>query len=444
MKETLCVISLGCAKNLVNSEHMLALLEQQGYKITENPEEADAIIINTCGFINSAKEESIDSILDAVQLKKKGKIKKLVVCGCLSERYREEVIKEISEIDAIFGVNDYGNICGFIDQIFSEKNIACFSNFNKSECYVPREITTGPCWAYLKIAEGCNNFCSFCSIPYIQGRYRSKPIEDILSEAHYLASLGNKELILIAQDTSQYGVDLYGKPRLSELLQRLSEIDGIQWIRLHYLYPESIDDSIIYQIANNNKIVKYVDMPIQHINDKILKLMNRHTSASKIKALLLKLRECVSGIVIRTSLITGFPGEGEAEFEELCDFLKEYRLERVGVFPYSPEEGTASYRLGHVPFAVAERRATLITELQAVISDNFNKSLIGRSIPILCEGFDSQLGMHFGRSYMDSPDVDNHVYFTGIATDGEIANMLITGSEDGNLLGEIEHEYNSK
>lgn len=237
---------------------------------------------------------------------------------------------------------------------------------------------------------------------------------------------------------------MYGKPRLSELLQRLSEIDGIQWIRLHYLYPESIDDSIIYQIANNNKIVKYVDMPIQHINDKILKLMNRHTSASKIKALLLKLRECVSGIVIRTSLITGFPGEGEAEFEELCDFLKEYRLERVGVFPYSPEEGTASYRLGHVPFAVAERRATLITELQAVISDNFNKSLIGRSIPILCEGFDSQLGMHFGRSYMDSPDVDNHVYFTGIATDGEIANMLITGSEDGNLLGEIEHEYNSK
>lgn len=438
MKETLCVISLGCAKNLVNSEHMLALLEQQGYLITEEPEEADGIIINTCGFINSAKEESINTILDAAHLKITGKSKKLIVCGCLSERYREEVSKEIPEIDVIFGVNDYEKICEIVNRTFSGENFSCFSANKKTATYLPREITTGPCWAYLKIAEGCNNFCSFCAIPYIQGRYRSKPMEDILLEAKALASDGNKELIIIAQDTSRYGRDLYGKTRLSELLEKLSEINGIQWLRLHYLYPESIDDELISLIADNSKIVKYLDIPIQHINDRILKLMNRHTNSDQIKSLICKLRDRIPGVVIRTSLITGFPSEGYTEFEELCDFLRTYRLERVGVFPYSPEEGTAAYNWDHVPYEEAARRASLVADLQAEISDEFNKSLIGKQIPVICEGLDHQSGMHFGRSYMDSPDVDNHVYFTGEAIDGEIVNMFITGSdEDGNLIGEV-------
>ena len=348
MEKTFAMISLGCAKNLVNSEQMLYLMSEAGYTLVPDPEGADLAIVNTSGFIDAAKSEAIDNILEMAQLKKVGKLGGLIVTGCLAERYKDSIMSEMPEIDAVLGVGSFGDIVSAADAVMAGRCTSAFGDNSAPVDEIPRVVSTGPGWAYLRIAEGCNNFCAFCAIPFIRGRYRSRDMENIIEEARDLAAHGVKELIVIAQDITRYGTDLYGKRCLAELCRRLSEIDGIEWIRLHYLYVDQFDEELIDEIANNPKIVKYLDIPIQHINDHILKIMNRRGTGEDIRVLFKKLRERIPGLVIRTSLIAGLPGEGEAEFEELCEFLKEACIERVGVFPFSPEEGTPAAKMEHV------------------------------------------------------------------------------------------------
>ena len=383
MEKTFAMISLGCAKNLVNSEQMLYLMSEAGYTLVPDPEGADLAIVNTCGFIDAAKSEAIDNILEMAQLKKAGKLGGLIVTGCLAERYKDSIMSEMPEIDAVLGVGSFGDIVSAADAVMTGRCTSAFGDNSAPIDEIPRVVSTGPGWAYLRIAEGCNNFCAFCAIPFIRGRYRSRDMENIIEEARDLAAHGVKELIVIAQDITRYGTDLYGKRCLAELCRRLSEIDGIEWIRLHYLYVDQFDEELIDEIANNPKIVKYLDIPIQHINDHILKIMNRRGTGEDIRVLFKKLRERIPGLVIRTSLIAGLPGEGEAEFEELCEFLKEARIERVGVFPFSPEEGTPAAKMEHVDEEEAQRRADLIMELQAPIMDEFCQGFCGKTIRVL-------------------------------------------------------------
>ena len=437
MDRTIALISLGCAKNLVNSEQMLYLLSEAGYALTPSPDGADAVIINTCGFIDAAKSEAIDTILEMAKLKSEGRLGKIIVTGCLTERYKDAVTEELPEVDAILGVGSFGDIVDAVNAVFEDKPVSIFSDNSAPVDEIPRVVSTGPAWAYLRIAEGCNNFCAFCAIPYIRGRYRSRTMENILEEAQDLARHGVKELIVIAQDITRYGTDLYGRRCLAELCRRLSEIDGIQWIRLHYTYPDQFDDELIDEIANNDKIVKYLDIPIQHINNGILKAMNRRGTGDDIRALFKTLRERIPGLVLRTSLIAGLPGEGEAEFEELCEFLREARIERAGVFPFSPEEGTPAAAMEHVDFDEAQRRAELIMDIQAQVMDEFAASLIGKRLPVICLDYDEEQQMWVGRSCYDSPDIDGLVYFDGSGGEGKIVDVnVIAVTEDGNLIGE--------
>ena len=435
MNKTIALISLGCAKNLVNSEQMLYLLSEAGYALTPDPDGADAVIINTCGFIDAAKSEAIDTILEMAELKNAGRLGKIIVTGCLTERYQASVMEELPEIDAILGVGNFGEIVEAVDEALKGEAVCRFGDKNAPVDEIPRVVSTGPAWAYLRIAEGCNNYCAFCAIPYIRGKYRSRDMENIIEEAKDLAAHGVKELIVIAQDITRYGTDLYGKRSLAELCRRLKEIDGIQWIRLHYTYPDQFDDELIDEIANNEKIVKYLDIPIQHINSRILKSMNRRGSGDDIRSLFKTLRERIPGLVLRTSLIAGLPGEGEEEFEELCEFLREAKIERAGVFPFSPEEGTPAATMEHVDFEVAQRRAELINELQAGIMDEYCERMIGQTLEVLCEGYDEELKMFYGRSYADSPDIDGQVFFDGYCSEGEIVKVEITAADDGNLIG---------
>lgn len=436
MIHTFAMISLGCAKNLVNSEQMLYLLGEAGYELVPDPEGAELAIVNTCGFIDAAKSEAIDNILEMAELKKAGKLKALIVTGCLAERYKDSILQELPEIDAILGVGSFADIVAAADAVLNGADFSRFGDRNAPIEEIPRVVSTGPSWAYLRIAEGCNNFCAFCAIPYIRGRYRSRSMENVVAEAEELAQHGVKELIVIAQDITRYGTDLYGKRSLAELCRRLAAIEGIEWIRLHYLYPDQFDDELIEEIAENDKIVKYLDIPIQHINDNILKSMNRRGTGEEIRELFDRLKERIPGLVLRTSLISGLPGEGEAEFEELCEFLKEARIQRVGVFPFSPEEGTPAAKMPHVDYEEAQRRADLIMELQAPIMDEFCESFIGKTIRVLCEYYDEEEQCFVGRSYADSPDIDGQVYFSGMCREGEMADVLITGTEDGILFGE--------
>ena len=336
MNKTFALISLGCAKNLVNSEQMLYLLDEAGYTLVPEPEGADFCIVNTCGFIDAAKTEAIDTILEMAELKKAGKLGALIVTGCLSERYKDSILDELPEIDAVLGVSSFGDIVKAVQGLENQLRPRLFADQNAPVEEIGRIVSTGPGWAYLRIAEGCSNFCAFCAIPYIRGRYRSRSMENVISEARDLAAHGVKELIVIAQDITRYGTDLYGERRLAALCRELSRIEGVEWIRLHYLYPDQFDDELIDEIARNDKIVKYLDIPIQHINNAILKRMNRKGSGDEIRALFKTLRERIPGLVLRTSLIAGLPGEGEAEFEELCGFLRQARIERAGVFPSPP------------------------------------------------------------------------------------------------------------
>lgn len=437
MDRKISLISLGCAKNLVNSEQMLYLLSEAGYTLVPEPDGADAVIINTCGFIDAAKSEAIDTVLEMAELKKAGKLGKIIVTGCLAERYQDTVMQELPEIDAVLGVGSFGDIVEAVTKALNNESVLRFGDKNAPVEETPRVVSTGPSWAYLRIAEGCNNFCAFCAIPYIRGRYRSREIENVVEEARELAEHGIKELIVIAQDITRYGTDLYGKRCLAELCRRLAEIDGVEWIRLHYLYPDQFDDELIDEIASNEKIVKYLDIPIQHINNDILKSMNRRGTGDDIRKLFKELRERIPGVVLRTSLISGLPGEGDAEFEELCSFLREAKIERAGVFPFSPEEGTPAAKMPHVDAEEVQRRADLIMEIQAGVMDEFNASLIGKALEVLCLDYDEDSQMWVGRSCYDSPDIDGLVFFDGDGGEGNIVYVNITAvADDGNLIGE--------
>lgn len=437
MDRKISLISLGCAKNLVNSEQMLYLLSEAGYTLVPEPDGADAVIINTCGFIDAAKSEAIDTVLEMAELKKAGKLGKIIVTGCLAERYQDTVMQELPEIDAVLGVGSFGDIVEAVTKALNNESVLSFGDKNAPVEETPRVVSTGPSWAYLRIAEGCNNFCAFCAIPYIRGRYRSREIENVVEEARELAEHGVKELIVIAQDITRYGTDLYGKRCLAELCRRLAEIDGVEWIRLHYLYPDQFDDELIDEIASNEKIVKYLDIPIQHINNDILKSMNRRGTGDDIRKLFKELRERIPGVVLRTSLISGLPGEGDAEFEELCSFLREAKIERAGVFPFSPEDGTPAAKMPHVDAEEAQRRADLIMEIQAGVMDEFNASLIGKTLEVLCLDYDEDSQMWVGRSCYDSPDIDGLVFFDGDGGEGNIVYVNITAvADDGNLIGE--------
>ena len=417
---------------------MLYLLDEAGYTLTPEPEGADLAIVNTCGFIDAAKSEAIDNILEMAELKKQGKLGGLIVCGCLSERYQGSILQELPEIDAVLGVGSFGDIVKAADAVLAGRQASFFGDRNAPVEEISRVVSTGPGWAYLRIAEGCDNFCAFCAIPYIRGRYRSRSMKNVVEEARDLAAHGVKELIVIAQDITRYGTDLYGRRCLAELCRELGKIEGIQWIRLHYLYPDQFDDELIDEIAQNDKIVKYLDIPIQHINNAILKRMNRRGTGEDIRALFKKLRERIPGLVLRTSLIAGLPGEGEREFEELCQFLREARIERVGVFPFSPEEGTPAAQMEHVDEEEARRRADLILELQAPIMEDFCQSFVGKPLEVLCEGYDEDSGLLTGRCYADSPDIDGQVLFEGEAPEGEIVSVVIDSTEDGLLFGHLQ------
>jgi len=436
----IALISLGCAKNQVNAEQMLALIHAAGHTLSGNPEGCDVAIINTCGFIDSAKEEAIDNILAMAQLKEQGKLKKIVVTGCLSQRYQDELLEELPEVDGILGTGSYTDIVPALEAVMEGDQPTFFGDIDNTIEDGPRILSTPPYTAYLKIAEGCDNRCSYCVIPSLRGKYRSRTFESLLSEAKKLADDGVKELIIVAQDITRYGIDLYGKRRLGELLTELCKLP-FHWIRLHYLYPDEVDDALLDVIASHRKIVNYIDIPIQHANDEILSAMNRRGTKAELSALLHRMREKLPGLVLRTSIIVGLPGEGEEEFEELCDFLTEHRFQRAGVFPFSPEEGTPAAQMDNqVDEDTANHRAELLIDLQSRIMDDWNEGRLGSVMEVLCEGFDSSMGCYAGRTYADSPDVDGHVWFTaaGLVPAGEFINVRITGLSDGDLTGEAE------
>ncbi|MDR0889508.1 MAG: 30S ribosomal protein S12 methylthiotransferase RimO [Oscillospiraceae bacterium] len=436
MSNRIAVISLGCAKNQVNAEQMLYLLREAGYEITAELTDVQVVIINTCGFIDSAKSEAIDNILAMGALKKAGHIEKILVTGCLSQRYREEILKEMPEVDGVLGTGSYGEIVSAVESLLSDRAVCSFGNIHAPVDEVGRILTTPKHYAYLKIAEGCDNHCAYCVIPSLRGKFRSRTMEDCLHEARLLAQDGVKELIVVAQDTSRYGIDLYGERRLPQLLRELCKIEKLHWIRVHYLYPDEMSDELIEVIAGEPKIVNYLDIPIQHVNDTILKRMNRRTTKAELSALIAKLRAAMPDAVIRTSLITGLPGEGEAEFAELCRWLREHRLERVGAFSFSPEEGTPAARMQYPDEQIAVRRAEILGDLQAEIMDAHNASLVGKTLEVLCEGYDAQAQRYFGRSFADSPDIDGRVCFTAKAASiGEFYWVDITGVYDADLLG---------
>ena len=433
-------ISLGCAKNLVNTEQMMALTRDAGYELVSDPEGADVAVLNTCGFIDSAKSEAIQNILELAALKDAGKLGKLLVAGCLSQRYQDELEQEMPEVDGVLGTGSYTDIVSTLEEVTAGGHPRRFGDIDHTEEDGARVVSTPPYTAYLKIAEGCDNRCSYCIIPYLRGRYRSRSMESLLAEAKALADRGVQELIVIAQDITRYGTDLYGRRRLGELLTELCKLP-FHWVRLHYLYPDEVDDDLIDVIAREHKILKYIDIPLQHINDGILKAMNRRSTKAEIIALLNKLRQRLPGLVLRTSLICGLPGEGEAEFEELCEFLQDAGIERAGIFQFSPEEGTPAAVMEHqVEPETAARRVELLVELQSRVMDAYNESRLGETLEVLCEGFDPEMGCYAGRSYADSPDVDGRVFFTaaGLVPAGTFVNVRITGTSDGDLTGEIE------
>lgn len=435
-KTKVAMISLGCPKNLVNSEQMLYLMSEAGMELVPEPEDADTVVINTCGFIESAKSEAIDTIIEMGELKKAGKIKSIVATGCLVQRYKDDILKELPELDAMLGTGSYGDIVEAVKASLKGKSFGKFGDIDAAVEETGRIVSTGPSWAYLRIAEGCNNRCAFCVIPSIRGKYRSRKLEDIVDEAKALAKTGTKELIVVAQDITRYGTDLYGKRLLPELLHKLCAIKGVEWIRLHYLYPDEFDDELIETIVSEKKILKYIDIPIQHINDGILKRMYRRGTGDEVRALIRKLREKIPGVIIRTSLIVGLPGEGEDEFNELCAFLREVKMERAGVFVFSPEEGTpAATMTDRCDEDEAQRRQEIVMEIQTEIMEAWSRSFVGKTVRVLCEGYDEEQGLQFGRSFADSPDIDGIVFFTGECDAGEFAEVEITETAEGEWFG---------
>jgi len=419
-------VSLGCSKNLVDTEMMIGLFKKNNFEIVNNPKEAEIIVINTCGFIESAKEEAINTILEMAEYKKEN-CKYLIVTGCLVERYKEDLIKSLPEVDLFVKFSEYSTIWEQIEKVINHNN-----QNNENLDFLNRVITTGTNYAYIRIAEGCNNFCTFCAIPYIRGRFTSRKIEDILEEAKMLAEKGYKELIIIAQDTTKYGTDIYGKPRLAELLHEISKIDGIEWIRFLYAYPETITDELIEEVKNNDKICKYFDIPMQHISDRILKKMNRKSTGESIRKLITKLREEIPGVVIRSTLMVGFPGETEEDFEELYQFVKWAKLDKLGCFTYSKEEGTAAFKMeNQVHPMTKKKRYNKIMALQQKISEENMKKHIGKTLKVLVE----ENGV--GRTYMDVPDIDGVIYIEGNAKQNTFVNCKVTGFKEYDLIGKV-------
>lgn len=434
-------ISLGCDKNLVDSEEMLGMLRKEHFEFTDDETEADIIVINTCCFINDAKEESIETILQMAEYRKNGVCKALIVTGCLAQRYKDEIIKEIPEVDAVLGTSSYDSIVDAVKTALEGGRYELYSSLDKLIVEEKdRVLTTGGYFAYLKIAEGCNKSCSYCIIPKIRGRYRSVPMEELISSAEQLVRGGAKELILVAQETTLYGVDLYGKKMLPELLKKLCEISGLVWIRLLYCYPEEITDELIEVIKSESKICKYIDMPIQHANDRILKLMGRRTDKEELTEKISKIRKEIPEIVIRTTLISGFPTETEEEHEELLDFVDEMEFDRLGVFTYSPEENTKAAEMqGQIPEEIKEKRRNEVMELQQDIVFEKGEAMIGKKVPVMIEGKLVDENVYIGRTYMDAPGVDGNIF---VVTDeelltGDFVKVLITGSKDYDLIGEI-------
>ncbi len=437
MAESVGFVSLGCAKNLVNTEQMIYLLREAGYSISDVADQVDLAVVNTCGFIDAAKSEAIEQILLLGQAKARGRVGKILVTGCLSERYRDDILTELPEVDGVLGNGSFGDIVEAADRVLAGETVRMFGDINAPLEETPRVPTTPPWYSYLRIAEGCDNHCAYCVIPGLRGRYRSRPMEDLIGEAEALAAAGVKELIVIAQDTSRYGLDLYKERRLPELLRKLCRIEGLRWIRVHYLYPDEMSGELIDVLANEEKIVKYLDIPIQHVNDRILKKMNRRGSHAYLDNLFTMLRERIPGLVLRTSLIAGLPGEDEEAFDELCAFLQKHKLERVGAFVFSPEEGTPAAAMDYPPEETARRRAEILDELTSRVIDAYNEKKLGCTETVLCEGYDEARGAYFGRSYAESPDIDGRVWFTAErgAEPGEFVPVLLEGAEDGELTG---------
>ena len=436
-------ISLGCAKNQVDCERMMYRVQEAGHTVKADITGSDVVVINTCGFIDSAKAEAIDYILQTAELKKQGLVGKILVTGCLAQRYQQEILTEMPEVDGILGTGSYTEIVSAIDDLLAQQQVVDFGSIDEPEQETGRIVTTPEHYAFLKIAEGCDNHCAYCIIPKLRGKYRSRQLDDVLYEARLLADSGVKELIVVAQDTSRYGTDLPGHKRLlPELLRRLCEIEGLHWIRVHYVYPDEIDDAFLDVMATEPKIVKYLDIPIQHCNSEILKRMNRRGDGDFLRALIAKLRARIPGLVIRTSLITGLPVEGEAEFQELCDFLREERLERVGAFAFSPEEGTPAAEMEHVDNETAMARAQTIEMLQSEIMDDYNASLLGKTLEVLVDGYDEDAEQFYGRTYADSPDIDGRVWLASEEPlrEGTFVQVKIDGCVDGDLTGYVLEE----
>ncbi len=444
-------ISLGCSKNLCDTEVMLHHLVDAGYEITPEETEADVVIINTCAFIESAKKESIDNIIDIAWLKKHHTLKGIIVTGCLAERYREEVIKELPEVDAVLGVGGIHKIVEAVESVMEEsskkgkakKRYICFDEREDVFLGGERVITTGDSMAYLKIAEGCSNRCTYCAIPQIRGKMRSRTMRDLIEEATALDAMGVKELNIIAQDTSAYGIDLYGSYCLPELLRGICDATKIPWIRLLYCYPDKITDELVAELRDNPRIVKYIDIPIQHISDHVLTAMNRHGNAAMIRESIAKLRRQVPGIVLRSTAIVGFPGETEEDFRELCEFIKEAKFERFGAFTYSREEDTPAYNFpDQIDEQVKQDRYDILMQTQLSVSEKFNETRVGKVIRVMCEGFDPVAESHYGRSYAEAADIDGKIWFSASdpklrISEGEMIDVKITGAMDYDLVGEV-------
>ena len=444
MTHTIGMISLGCAKNQVNAEHMLWLLRQAGYEISPDPDGAELVIVNTCGFIESAKTEAIDNILAMAQLKAEGRIQKILVTGCLAQRYQEEILQEMPEVDGVLGTGSYFDVANAVGQVLSGKRYKRFDDINADQSEDGRILTTPEYYAYLKIAEGCDNHCAYCIIPKLRGKFRSVPMERLIAQAEDMAEQGVKELILVAQETTVYGKDLYGKKSLHILLKKLCEIRGIRWIRILYCYPEEIYDELIETIRDEKKICHYLDIPIQHASDRILKRMGRRTSKQELIDIVGKLRKEIPDIVLRTTLITGFPGETEEDHEELKEFVDEMEFDRLGVFTYSPEENTPAAEMAdQVPEEVKEERRDELMELQQEISYDRGQDRIGQELLVMIEGKVADESAYIGRTYGDAPKVDGYIFVqTGeLLMTGDFAKVRVTGALEYDLIGVLSDEY---
>jgi len=433
-------ISLGCPKNQVDAELMLSKIEKAGFNIVDVAYEADVVVINTCGFIEDAKKEAIDNILEMAELKKEGSIQKIVVTGCLAERYKDEIFAEFPEVDAVIGLGANADIVATVKSVMNGEQIGSFPEKEKMPLGGERLLTTPQHWAYLKIADGCSNCCTYCAIPSIRGEFRSRPMEEIVEEAEKLASDGTKEIIIIAQDTTRYGLDLYGELKLPELLRKLNNIDGLEWIRMLYCYPDRITDELIDTMASCEKVLHYIDLPLQHADGKILKAMNRTGDRESLEALIDKIREKMPDVVLRTTFITGFPGEDEEAFNNLSEFIDDVMFDRLGCFAYSAEEGTPAAEMDNqVDEEVRKHRADVIMEQQYDIFEFKQRKLIGERIRCIVEGYDSYTDSYFGRTWKDAPEIDSVVYFTGIGdyNDGDIVDVEIFDVNEYDLLGEI-------